>query len=351
MARGIYKRGERQYLVRVRQGGHKLSQTFETYEEARAWREVTVGQVTGRTYVDRDREIRTTLRDVLARYREEVTPANKGHRQERARLLAWESEPWAALPIASVTPEHVVGWRARRIAEGKAPSTVSNSMNLLSGVFKIAIAEWGFRVANPCLGIRRPKARPGREVHLSAADEAALLSACERGPKWLPWITRLAIESAMRQGELRRIEWRHVHPTHVHLPKTKNGAPRDVPLTDEATSVVEGIRSALPHRRDGWVFGDPEAPAAAGGITEWMVQQAFAHAVRRAMRDHGMTMRPTFHDLRHVAATRLAPLHRDAFDLAKTTGHKTLGVLARYYNPEITARVEEIRARKRSQRT
>ncbi len=41
----------------------------------------------------------------------------------------------------------------------------------------------------------------------------------------------------------------------------------------------------------------------------------------------------TFHDLRHIATTRLAPLHRDVLELAATTGHKTLTMLKRHYNP------------------
>jgi hypothetical protein len=88
MAKGIYKRGEHQYLVRIRQNGRNISRTFEAYEQAREWREITVGQVTGRTYVDKERERRTTLAQVLARYREEVTPTKDGERQEKARLLA-----------------------------------------------------------------------------------------------------------------------------------------------------------------------------------------------------------------------------------------------------------------------
>jgi integrase len=347
VAKGIYRRGDGQYQVKIRQGGRTLSETFETFEAAREWREITVGAVTGRTYVDRNREARDTLWDILKRYREEVTPSKKGARQEESRIGQWMGEEWSRLPIISITPNHIVQWRKGRLAEGKAPSTISNAMNLLSAVFKIAIAEWGYKVVNPCLGIRRPPARPGREAHLSAADEAALLAACQEGPVWLPWITRLAIETAARAGELRGLEWQHIHDTHIHLPRTKNGSARDVPLTDEALAVVQGMREALPTRKgDDWVFGDPkESRLDYGGFPPWLLTHAFRDAVERAQKDHGMAARLTFHDLRHVGATRLAPIHRDALDLAKTTGHKELRMLARYYNPEITERAAALRAR------
>jgi integrase len=351
VAKGIYRRGDGQYQVKIRQGGRTLSETFETFEAAREWREITVGAVTGRTYVDRDREARDTLWDILGRYLEEVTPSKKGHRQEESRMRQWMAEEWARLPIISIEPSHIVQWRKLRLAEGKAPSTISNAMNLLSAVFKIAIAEWGYKVANPCIGIRRPPARPGREAHLSAADEAALLAACEAGPMWLIWFTRLAIETAARAGELRGLEWKHVFDTHLHLPRTKNGAARDVPLTEEALAVVQGLREALPRRKGGddWVFGDPKEPRLDyGGFPPWLLTHAFRDAVARAQAVHGMSVRLTFHDLRHVGATRLAPIHRDALDLAKTTGHKGLRMLARYYNPEISERAAELRARKKA---
>lgn len=355
MATGIYHRGSGQYLVRIRQNGRNLNRTFETHEEARQWREVTVGAITGRTYVDRDREQRTTLAQVLAQYRDEVTPAKDGARQERNRLLAWEAENFAALPIISVTTSHIVAWRKRRLSEGKAPTTINNALNLLSAVFKRAIGEWEYKVTNPCLGISRIQGRAPREVELSMRDEEALLAACGEGPQWLVHMVKLALTTAMRQGEIRRLEWKHIHADHIHLPKVKDTRKarevraRDVPLTSEAAEVVSGLREALPRRLDGWVFGDPNAPADEGGITEWMVQQAYADAVRKAMANKSCVLSHhlTFHDLRHVSITRLKPLHTDMLDLSVTTGHKTLTVLKRYYNPAISKRTAEIRERER----
>jgi hypothetical protein len=49
--------------------------------------------------------------------------------------------------------------------------------------------------------------------------------------------------------------------------------------------------------------------------------------------------------LRHVATTRLARLHKDALELSATTGHKTLNVLKKYYNPTPEERATQIRAR------
>lgn len=348
MAGGIYKRGEGQWLVRIRQGGQIINRTFETHEAAREFREVTVGRITGRVYVDKEKERRTTLADLLTRYETDVTPSKRGAAQEVNRLRAWRREPFAAWPVVSVTTGEIVEWRQRRIAEGRAPSTVSNAMNLLSAVYKIAITEWGFRLDNPVLGVKRPSPREGRNVVLTVETETRLLSACERGPAWLPWVVRIAIETGMRAGEIRRMRWEHVSEFSIFIPKSKNGSARTVPLTEDAEQIVGAMRDALPRRLDGWVFGPPDLPVNEGGFTGWKIVNAFRDACAQA--EPTAVTGLTFHDLRHVAITRLAPLHRDALHLSKTTGHKTLAMLARYYNPTAEEQAREIReaARRRA---
>ena len=42
----------------------------------------------------------------------------------------------------------------------------------------------------------------------------------------------------------------------------------------------------------------------------------------------------TFHDLRHTATTRLASVIGDPMELVRFTGHLSIQVLMRYYNPK-----------------
>lgn len=92
----------------------------------------------------------------------------------------------------------IAEWMEARAAEGKAPTTISNAVNLLSAVYRTAIAKWGYRVTNPCAGLPRPKQRPPRSAHLSQDQEKRLIAACKEGPVWLVWCVQLAIETAMR---------------------------------------------------------------------------------------------------------------------------------------------------------
>ncbi|WP_293453839.1 site-specific integrase [Phenylobacterium sp.] len=348
MARGIYKRGPHQFQVKIRRNGVSLSETFEDLRAAQAWHTVQTGKVVADDYVDRSKEKRTTLRVLLQRYMDDVTPTKKGARQEANRLRAWMRSGLASYSVAGIEPSDIASWIADRKTEGKAPTTINNAVNLLSAVFGKA-REWGYNIDNPCRGVSRSAPRPPRFAVLTEDEQGKLLEACRRGPQWLPHVVKHALVTGMRQGEIRRMQWKHVHDTHVHLPKTKNGEARDVILTATGAAVVDELRR-LPHRIDGWVFGDPDKPSADGGFTEWQVQQAYRDAAKWA-EEHLGVKRLTFHDLRHVALTALADYHDDVIELARTSGHKTLGVLARYINrsPEEAAkRLREREAKVRS---
>lgn len=147
-----------------------------------------------------------------------------------------------------------------------------------------------------------------------------LLEACDR-PAWLRPLVILAVETGMRQGELLSLQWLAIVEDTAFLPMTKNGESRRVPLSQrardtlsvwKATQSVEGAKEPFPLHRQ-------------------TVNEAFKAAVSAAG-DKGMP-RVTFHDLRHVAATRLAQ-RLTPLELARVLGHRTMNMVLRYYNPK-----------------
>jgi integrase len=146
-------------------------------------------------------------------------------------------------------------------------------------------------------------------------EEKRLLAACSgaRNP-YLLSVVRLALETAMRQGELVALRWENVDLTRriAHLPDTKNGEARTVPLSSTSVEVLR----ALPRRLHGQVFP---------GLTTEAVKRAFARATRRAGIED-----LHFHDLRHEATTRFFELGLNIMEVATITGHKDLRMLRRY---------------------
>ncbi len=141
----------------------------------------------------------------------------------------------------------------------------------------------------------------------------------------------IALETAMRRGELASMRWEHLdrRARVLLVPETKTGEPRRVPLSSRALAVLDG----LVRRLDGYVWG-----VRADSIT-----QAFDRVVKRARADYeaecrGKGEKPDprmltglrFHDLRHEATSRLFEKGLNPMEVAAITGHKTLQMLKRY---------------------
>ena len=118
----------------------------------------------------------------------------------------------------------------------------------------------------------------------------------------------------MRQGELIRLRWEHIDLNRrtAHLPDTKNGESRTVPLSTTAIRVLHALHRSL----HGKVFP---------GVTTEAIKHAYIRAVRRAGIEN-----LRFHDLRHEATTRLFEKGLNIMEVASITGHKDLRMLRRY---------------------
>lgn len=305
------------WRAKVRKKGYPAqSATFDTKKAAQAWAGEVEAQMTKRRWVDTSAAERTTLGEALERYGNEVTPTKKGAKQEIGRLNRWRRDPLSLRPMADVRSADLAKWRDAQVAVGKAASTIRNDLNLISAVFTHAAREWGTEgLPNPMDAVRRPAVDRPRDRRISgAAEYEALLAAAEADAS--PWIAAalvLLVETAMRRGELHALRWENVDLDRqvAHLPDTKNGESRDVPLSSRAVDKLRGMPCPL----DGRVFGG----------TPHGLEMAWRR-VRKAADAPDLRL----HDLRHEAASRLFEKGLHPFEVAAITGHKTLNVLKRY---------------------
>ncbi len=166
--------------------------------------------------------------------------------------------PLAQRFVAGIRGVDIARYRDERLRE-VSPATVKRTLVTLGHLFEVARKEWGIYVYNPVRDIKLPPNGKARDRRLQAGqdgeegEEERLLKACRkaRNPFLLP-VVRLALETAMRQGELIRLRWEHIDLTRriAHLPDTKNGESRTVPLS---TTAVEVLRE-LPRSLHGQVF-------------------------------------------------------------------------------------------------
>ena len=196
--------------------------------------------------------------------------------------------------------------------------TIKHYLAVGNRLYKAAAREFGIPLplGNPVASVRAPTVSNARERRLEAGEEARLFAAlgASRGLH-LKSVVLLALETAMRRGEILALRWEHIDLKRrvAHLPETKNGSTRDVPLSTAAVAVL----AALPRGIAGRVFSTSET-----AITE-----GFQRAAKRAgLPDF------RFHDLRHEATSRLAD-KLQMHELGKVTGHKSPRMLMRYYHP------------------
>lgn len=346
----IIKRGSGKWWARVRVAGYpQQSRTFDLKKDAERWVTATERELETSGFIDRREAEKTTLRTALKRYLEEVTPGKKSKDFETIKIgILLADKALADLKMSAITSSAVAAWRDRR-AKKVGAATIIRELGILSAVLNHARREWGIHVENPIRYVKRPPAPRARDRRLSAEEETYLLAALVEAPRkvdgtfgsggsrnpWLSPLIQLALETAMRKGELLSLQWQHVDFKRrvAHLPDTKNGEARDVPLSSRAVEILKGLPRAI----SGTVF--PTTPMA--------VKKGFIHAIKRAQDKYrkdsekaGKQPSPKFlvdvrfHDLRHEATSRMADKLPNLIELSAVTGHKDMRMLKRYYHPK-----------------
>lgn len=263
-----------------------------------------------------------SVKDALNKYRTQISILKKGYVQEKYRTEQICRSFLGGRIVRQVTSVDIATYRDQRLEEINprtkhplATSTVRLEMSLLSNFFDIARIEWGLCDGNPVSNVRKPKCPPGRERRLTAREERLILRYCHgHSNPDLYSIIILALETAMRQGEILNLRWEYLNlKTRIaHLPETKNGTKRDVPLSLKARDAL--IRAGVSAK--GRVFGY----SSEGLKSTW----------RFMMKKLGIE-NLHFHDLRHEAVSRLFELGSlDMMEVAAISGHKSLSMLKRY---------------------
>lgn len=361
------KRGELQWQARIRRKGYPDQvKTFNTRAEAEEWARAIEHQIDRGAFVSRAEAEGTTLYEALGRYEREVTVHKNGEEAEKSVLRIWKGTELALRTMAAIRSADIAKLRDEWLKTLK-PATVLRRLQLLSHVFNIARKEWGMEsLSNPLELVRKPQPNNARTRRIVAAKQVDMPAGGKDAPDQdsnrdtpddelerviaatgssiLPAIIRLAVETAMRRGEIVGLRWEHIdlQDRVAHLPKTKNGESRDVPLSSRAVAVLEALMPGEDEKKDAEAEnGDSRVFK----IRNDAVTRAFERAVERARRAYEdecreVKVRPEpkyltdlrFHDLRHEATSRLAvifPMH----ELTKITGHKDPRMLMRYYHP------------------
>ncbi|MFC7633420.1 site-specific integrase [Paraburkholderia humisilvae] len=265
---------------------------------------------------------RVLVKEALKKYTERISIGKRGYQQERYRAKMIGRSFLGKLELPAVTSVDIANYRDMRLGsisrntnKPVSGNTVRLELALLSDMFNVGIIEWGECKDNPVSRVRKPKLPPGRDRRVTWGEERRILRAAAAYQNDQVYsIVVLAIETAMRQGEILGLTWENIdlRARIAHLPITKNGTKRDVPLSLRAVDALSrrGVKT------EGSVFS----------YTSDGFKSAWRLILKRAR-----VQDLHFHDLRHEAVSRLFELGTlDVMEVATISGHKSMQMLKRY---------------------
>lgn len=345
----IRRRGNRWQAVIRRNGWPKQSRGFGNRADAEVWARELETEMDRGVFVRRDLAESTTLKELIDRYAAEVVPDHRGKGPETLRCTALAKTELASRIVATLRRRDF-GDYARGRLKLRKPATVRREIQLFHAIIEWARDEETIYIPdNPARRVKLPALNNERDRRLLDGEEEQLLAACELSERqrteggtfedcgtltwWLRPLVILAIETAMRRGEQLALKWPDVDLDRriARLHTSKNGKPRDVPLSSRAVAAYR----ALPRAIHG-----PVIPASPNAVKlAWNRLRARArtvyleHCVRHSHQDKGLFLNLRFHDLRHEATSRIAERVPNVVELSAITGHLDLNMLRRYYHP------------------
>lgn len=299
------------YHVRVRAKGVRTQcKTFSTKADAVSWAREADRAAEKGLIADAD----CTVYQLLERYQREVSSKKRGRDVEKYRIKTLRTSSLANIHLSKLKPFHIADYKDHR-SKKVSGGSVKRELVILSHALSVAMIDWGYNLqGNPCQMIRKPSEGRPRSRRLEGDEYNRLIGSCRQSENpYLAPLVELAIETAMRRGELLSIRWEDVFIDKriIHLPMTKNGESRDIPLSTRAIDILEGL------------------PKSSSELLFPIHIEALKGLWKRACKRTGIEdLR--FHDLRHEATTRFFEKGLNVMEVAAITGHKDLRMLQRY---------------------
>ena len=239
--------------------------------------------------------------------------AHKGSWKRDVLSLKHLLPVFGPLNLSQINKGRVEAYMRQRREKVTGP-TVNREVACLRKVLSYAV-EQGHLDTNPLRGIKMFQESAARQPVLTPEDEIRLLRA---SPEWLRWIIRLAIATGCRRGELLALRWRHVDIENgaIIIEDSKSGDSRRVPIHRD---LFEDLKAKRGKPDDHVIVQADGTPP----HKDWV-----AHKYANVVKKLGLNLR--YHDLRHVAGTRLLSTGANLPEVASFLGHKTLTMARRY---------------------
>jgi integrase len=307
----------------------RVSKTFKTMEDARAWAIPLVTELTKQKKRGAKSESSSiTISGLIEKYLEDPTvqlKISKSSYDGYADLAQFWVSNYANVRVSDFGRSMLEEARdklmiGKRRGKKRAPATVNRYLSVMRRIW-----HWGQKTErisderNWPLELLLPEPQ-GRIRYLSNAELNSLLDAAEADPLMRAAIL-VSIATGLRQGELLKLKWSDVDLTKGWVTVFgKNKTFRRVHLTSQAVAALEKLKAAKVVSPTSVFILDNGKP----------LKQSWLEVRWRRIRDAAGLVDFHWHDLRHTCASILAQNGASSLQIAEVLGHKTLEMVKRY---------------------
>ena len=306
------------YLATVKRRGFGIyNKSFASISEAKKWARTMESKFDKGDTSDYSMASKITLGELFKRYIKEGKHLKKKQaKNEVYRCDALLKDELSSVNLLRFSTKHLSDYRDRRLEEVQGP-TFNKDFNFISVVIQTALQDWELYLpSNPCKIFKRePEGKP-RERVLSKDEQKKLIEECAfSNDIYLKPAVKFSLETSIRQGELLKINYKHINwnKRTLTLFDTKNGEDRTIPLSPEAFLIL----SSLPRQFDGRLFPRTR---------DQLNRSFYIRRKKLSFQDF------RWHDLRRTSISEMFQFRN--FDLPMVqlmSGHKNPGVLLKVY--------------------
>ena len=320
----VRKRGKK-YQAQVRFKGHSpQSKSFLTKAAALAWTRRIESSMDNGSWIDTRGSRSVFIEDIVddlvysyERFGLEVAGPKLGQ-------LNQIKEYFHGVSIHDLTFDGVLDFAAFRL-ETIAASTLQAQMYYLKQAVTNSRIKTELPVVDMAIDeLKKKKLIMGskrRDRRLEPGEYEALMD--EAAGHWISAAIDLAVESAMRQGEIHALKWSDINESKGVIRLMRKDKHAETGQSAQQIPLLKGVREALLRSQN--VFG--QGPNLIPVERAASISDKFARLTTKLGIDD-----LRFHDLRHEAISRLFEKGMRVEQVRVVSGHRTLDQLSRYVN-------------------
>lgn len=320
----VRKRGKK-YQAQVRIKGHSpQSKSFLTKAAALAWTRRIESSMDNGSWIDTRGSRSVFIEDIVddlvysyERFGLEVAGPKLGQ-------LNQIKEYFHGVSIHDLTFDGVLDFAAFRL-ETIAESTLQAQMYYLKQAVTNSRIKTELPVVDMAIDeLKKKKLIMGskrRDRRLEPGEYEALMD--QAAGHWISAAIDLAVESAMRQGEIHALKWSDINESKGVIRLMRKDKHAETGQSAQQIPLLKGVREALLRSQN--VFG--QGPNLIPVERAASISDKFARLTTKLGIDD-----LRFHDLRHEAISRLFEKGMRVEQVRVVSGHRTLDQLSRYVN-------------------